>query len=351
MTTKRAADSGTIIAAHARALIDYLRGRGVDPLRLYEPALLQAIESDDARTPIPLRRWQAMFDTAIEASGDPDLPLKVGESYKPRHYGMLGYLAMACPTLGDVIAMMGRYERLTDDINDSRLVVGKGRAEVHWLPAGGEASSTMAQLSLSGWICFSRHLTDRADLRAEACFQFPQPRDTATYARIFRGPVSFGQPLTRLVMPADYLALRVAHSDPHTHRVLQEQAESMLGQQKQGEPDFVRELKTALSLRLASGRGTLADAAQALTLAPRTLQRRLDELGLSFREVLDDVRCSHAERHLHDPRVSLAEVAFLLGYSEQSPFQNAFRRWLGESPGSYRKRVCSERAAVLPRPA
>lgn len=339
-------EGGRIIAAHARALVDYLRDRGVDPSQLYDAGLLKAIESDDARTPIPLRRWQAMFDEAMAATGDEHLPLKVGESYKPRHYGMLGYLAMACGTLHDVIAMMGRYERLTDDINDSKLVVGKKMAEVHWLPTTADASPTMAQLSLSGWICFARHLTDRPRLCADACFQFPGPRDVREYARIFGGSVRFDQPLTRLVMPAEYLDLPVAHSDPHTHRVLREQAESMLGQRRRDEPDFVRELKTVLSLRLASGRCTLAHAAQDLNVAPRTLQRRLDQASLSFREVLDDVRRSHAERLLRDPRVSLAEAAFLLGYSEQSPFQHAFRRWSGESPGAYRRRIAAEADAL-----
>ena len=344
--TQAEPEGGKIIAAHARALVDYLRGRGVDPAQLVDADLLKAIESDDARTPIPLRRWQAMFDEAIVATGDPHLPLKVGESYKPRHYGMLGYLAMACGTLHDVIAMMGRYERLTDDINDSKLVVGRKYAEVHWLPASAKASPTMSQLSLSGWICFARLLTDRPDLRADACFGFPRPRDITEYARIFGGTVRFDQPITRLVMPAEYLELRIAHSDPHTHRVLREQAEAMLGQRGRDEPDFVRELKTVLSLKLASGRCTLAHAAQDLKLAPRTLQRRLDQASLSFREVLDDVRRSHAERHLRDPRVSLAEVAFLLGYSEQSPFQHAFRRWSGESPGAYRRRVVADVDAV-----
>ncbi|MBV8063567.1 MAG: helix-turn-helix transcriptional regulator, partial [Nevskia sp.] len=71
-------------------------------------------------------------------------------------------------------------------------------------------------------------------------------------------------------------------------------------------------------------------------LPPRTLQYRLEQLGLSFREVLDQVRCAHAEQLLRNPRICLAEVAFLLGYSDQANFQHAFKRWLGVSPGEYR---------------
>ncbi|MBI2384255.1 MAG: AraC family transcriptional regulator [Gammaproteobacteria bacterium] len=343
-------NGAVVIAGHARALLDYLRAHGTEPEALYPAGIRHPVESDDASQRIPVALWESMFQTAIAATGDPDLPLKVAESYKPRHYGMLGYLAMACSKLREVAEMMGRYERLTDDINESRLVLRGRRAELHWLPLAEPPSAIFAQLSLAGWIAYTRFLTGRPELPAEAYFHFPRPRDTSAYARVFRGPLHFGQRFTKLVFDAAYLDLPVVHRDPDTHKILLQQAEAMLGRQGD-EPTFVRELKTTLSLNLVCGRVRLAETAHALGLAPRTVQRRLDELGRSFRDLLDEVRNSHAERHLRDSRLSLAEVAFLLGYSEQSPFHHAFRRWRGEAPGEYRRRVLSASAGSAEPPA
>jgi AraC-like DNA-binding protein len=75
-----------------------------------------------------------------------------------------------------------------------------------------------------------------------------------------------------------------------------------------------------------------------LHLSPRTLHRRLAEHDRSFRDVLNELRRGRAEAYLRDPTISLAEVAFMLGYSEQSTFQHAFRRWVGTTPGEFRAR-------------
>ena len=76
----------------------------------------------------------------------------------------------------------------------------------------------------------------------------------------------------------------------------------------------------------------------AMHVSVRTLQRRLVEAGTTFREVSDLVRDQLAEEYLSDPRVSIPEVAFLLGFSDQSSFNRAFRRWTGQSPGEWRRR-------------
>jgi AraC-like DNA-binding protein len=66
------------------------------------------------------------------------------------------------------------------------------------------------------------------------------------------------------------------------------------------------------------------------------MQRRLSEHGWSYKRVVDDTRTELAKRYIADPRKSLTEIAFLLGFSEQSAFSRAFRRWLGVSPSEYR---------------
>ena len=81
-------------------------------------------------------------------------------------------------------------------------------------------------------------------------------------------------------------------------------------------------------------------------MSTRTLHRRLEEHGRSFRDVISEVRRARAEAYLRSPAISLAEVAFLLGYSEQSTFQHAFKRWAGVTPGEFRARHLSRPCAM-----
>jgi AraC-like DNA-binding protein len=71
-------------------------------------------------------------------------------------------------------------------------------------------------------------------------------------------------------------------------------------------------------------------------MSQRSFQRKLGELGLTYQKVLDEIRHELARRYLDDQSKSVTEIAFLLGFSEQSAFTRAFRHWSGMSPSIYR---------------
>jgi AraC-like DNA-binding protein len=87
---------------------------------------------------------------------------------------------------------------------------------------------------------------------------------------------------------------------------------------------------------IAQGEPEVAAVARALATSDRSLQRRLQEEGTSFRGVVDDARRELAVGYLGDRRMTVAEVAYLLGYSEASAFVRAFKRWTGKTPGEMR---------------
>jgi AraC-like DNA-binding protein len=80
----------------------------------------------------------------------------------------------------------------------------------------------------------------------------------------------------------------------------------------------------------------LATIAEELKLSPRTLQRKLSDAGATFQQVLDQARFALAKDYLRRPELSLIDIAFLLGYQEQSAFNHAFKEWAGVNPGAYR---------------
>jgi AraC-like DNA-binding protein len=333
------ASGGLIASLYARGLLDYLRTRGIDPGQLYPAARIAQLEAARGHEEIPLHEWIGMFDTAIAALDEPDLPLKAGAALHVRHLGVLGHVLMNCTDLGEVAQQLSRYIRLLGQIGQPVLRITDGQAHLLWSwPYETDPAASVAQFMMGARAMFMRWLSDRPDLRYDGHFHFPRPRDVSAYERVFGGTLQFDQPASKMVFPAAYMALPVASADEDLREQLEARAQSLL-KKLSGEPELLRRLRTVLSLNLANGRVALSDSAIALDLSARSLQRHLNTLGRSYQSVLDEVRQHAAEKLLRDGSISLTQIAFLLGYTEQSTFHNAFRRWTGASPGAYRKRL------------
>lgn len=110
----------------------------------------------------------------------------------------------------------------------------------------------------------------------------------------------------------------------------------LLSQLPDPAPSLRHQVERTILDHLARGAPSIAAVAEDLGLSTRTLTRRLTEDQMTYRGLVEDLRHRKAKLMLVDPNLTLAEIAFLLGYSEQSSFTNAFRRWTGEAPGAWR---------------
>jgi len=171
----------------------------------------------------------------------------------------------------------------------------------------------------------------------------PEPADASPYGVLFRAPVRFGAAADRMCFSAAEWGAPTELADESLVRLLEEHARILAkGIAARGLPPasagFRDEVQKAIVSTLSEG-GSAAAVAGALNVSVRTLQRRLVDAGTSFRELSDAVRSQLAEGYLGDPKVSITEVTFLLGFSEESAFSRAFHRWTGESPGRWRRRA------------
>ncbi|HRO12075.1 helix-turn-helix transcriptional regulator, partial [Amaricoccus sp.] len=145
----------------------------------------------------------------------------------------------------------------------------------------------------------------------------------------------FGSETTEMLLGADQLALPVSAADPYLLAVLERHAEEQLARRETH--DSLRERAGRLVNRdLPRGVPTARQVALELGMSERTFARRLQDEGTSFRQLVDEVRREMARSYLSDPELSLAQVAYLLGYADQSAFSNSFRRWTGQSPRRFR---------------
>jgi AraC-like DNA-binding protein len=96
-------------------------------------------------------------------------------------------------------------------------------------------------------------------------------------------------------------------------------------------------VREAIGAGLRGGDPGLSSVARQLGLSPRTLQRRLSEHHAIFNEMLDTMRFGAAKSYLAQGNIAATEIAYLLGFAEQSSFNRAFRRWAGQTPSEFRR--------------
>lgn len=326
----------TISTAYARLLFDYLRALGRNPASILPAAQVAEIETNHSHAQTSRTAWLEMIASITAQSDDPNLALKIGEAFQVRHLGVAGYVLISCATLGEAGQQVVRYYRLMGDVGSSQVHRrGEWAEDIFQWTEAGLPPPVLEQLWAAATVTLGRWLTGCNDLAWEAHFRFPRPADISAYERIFQGTLHFGQPATKLVFPAHVLELPIAMGNPELRTMAEAQAAAIL-KALETEPEILRRTRLLIEQRLGIGRASLDEVAPMLGLSARTLHRRLAECGCSFRELVDTVRRTRAEVFLRNPTVTLAEIAFLLGYSEQSTFQHAFKRWTGQTPGEFR---------------
>ncbi len=329
---------GTVSTIYASVLLDYLHSIDLNPATLFEPAILAKLNEPDGN--ILISQWQMLLEKAMTYTGDVDLPLKVAEKFRPKHFGMLGFVFMSCPTLGDVADILWKFGQLIAEINDIQFIESGDYFEAHWIRQLGPLLPIFMQQSLVAVAVMAREISSTPTIKFDVHFSFPQPANIETYQRIFGGKIHFDAPITKLLAPKYILDLPITFRDPATNSVLLTQVEKKL--QSISQPDFLQQLREYLVAHMADNQVSITDVATAFGISPRTVQNRLSEYGYGFRNFFEQIRQEQAEHYLSQTDLSLNEIADLLGYAEQSSFQHAFRRWTGESPGNFRKNVGNE---------
>ena len=320
----------TASTAYLAALFDHVRERGLAPAALgADPAQL------DREGRLSEAECATLFDRASDLLGDPDLGLHVGEGIRPGHYGVLGYVSMNCRTLGEALDQLRRYQALVLDIGGPSVHLAGASCEFRWNPDIAEPLRQLAEFNLSALLTFTRWISGIADPPLGLGFTFDAPSRLDEHHRIFGSPLAFGEAVYSLRIPADWLQRPLIQPDPAMRRMMLGLAEQQMAALQRPAHALGR-VREAIARQLGAGTPDLSAVAMALETSTRSLQRSLQAESLSFSQLVDSVRRELAERYLSDPGLNLTDVAFLLGYSEQSAFARAFKRWTGTSPGGYR---------------
>lgn len=164
----------------------------------------------------------------------------------------------------------------------------------------------------------------------------PTPGSIQRYEDFFGAPVCFGAERNAIAIRSDMLDLSTRLGNAAVSRFLTEHLDAELGALT-SQDSVERILAEHLSDALSNGIPKASAVARSFGMSERTLYRRLSESGQAYQEVLESTQRSLAKRLLSQPAFSIPDIAFLTGFSEQSSFNRAFKRWVGQTPGAYRR--------------
>lgn len=331
---------GRVAGAYAQPLLEWAQERGVEPRALAQAAAM----APDALTPLPetlaAETYVRLLDAGAELAHDTHFGLHVGERVKLGTYSIYGLILLSCRDFGQVLQQTLRYESLAHDLGRSSLAVAEGLATYRWHSHYEAASRHLVESVFAGVRVFGNWLAGQALPPAAVQFTHAAPQDGGEHRRIFGTEVVFGAADNCARFDAALLQLPVPNADVTLYPVLQRHAEQLLQdrQRSQESPDTVAQVRARIAHRLAQDGARLGSVADDLGLTPRTLQRKLQEAGLGFQQLLEQTRHELAVDYLRQRHLSLVDIAFLLGYQDQSAFSHAFKEWTGMSPGGYRER-------------
>ncbi len=322
-----------VTGAWTGLLRDWLDQEGLDAWEI-RTALARWAADDN----VPVAVWRGLLERAVALVPERVAPeLAIGACVTPAHVGVLGYLVLASDTLGEAMLAYQRYERLFYGINVAELTSVGDQVEIRWPQSTSDLGQLGDGVAIAALLTFLRRQMDQAPPLTEVGFHHSvDARALDAYRDFFGCPVCFNDPYVRVRFSTAHLNTPMPRRDPTLRRLLDSQAQALL-RALPGSSEMERLLQQVLLRLLADGEPTLARAAQAMHMAPRTLQRRLAGHGLSWQQWLDRSREQLAAEYLADPGLTLSDIALLLGFSEQSAFTRAYRRWTGSSPGRQRR--------------
>lgn len=275
--------------------------------------------------------WKALDNR----SRDADLGLHLGEIKGPLAASNALFASMlASPTVGSALERLCRYHAVVADLVRPRLTVTSKTAALTWVGPNA-LHRQQAECIVSLAVSILRQLAERSP-EILVTFAHPRPADLREHVRILGRNLEFDAPRLTLSFPREVLAIPVAPHSSELLGVLDSHAEQLLTRARKGEST---ESKVARLLGAAVGDGQprLASVARSMGMSGRALQVELRLGKTSFQKVLDKVRLEKASRLLAKETLQIAEVAFLVGYADQSAFNHAFKRWTGHSPQSFRR--------------
>ncbi len=331
-----------VSARHLQHFIAQAEASGISMDELLDEAGLVRARLDDPDYQVPLPVIELMLASITRQPDQTLIGLRMAHNIQPAELGPLGYLAQTCTTLADALDAAVRYRGLLSNIGRASVVPVPGGAELRWeILAGGRLFRQHAVEYLLGSLVLLARLLmpERQELPLSISFPHSRPDDPRyirEYIAFFKCPVYFDRSYACALLPTQVLQTRLRHGDAFMREILENHAEELL-KKRMTTSSLSDEVCHLIRALMINSNPTKETVAAQLCISGRSLHRRLQEEGTSYRELLDQVRLEMTSRKLQAGTESIAEIAEQLGFSTRQAFLRWFKNHTGKTPSEYRE--------------
>lgn len=331
---------GDIAAPYILLLLRAAQGYGADTDLLLAHVGLTPAQLRDPDCRIGLTDLMKLGAHTIRSTGQAGLGLEMGQLNRIADLGLPGLLAMTSPTLGSALEVLTRFEPLNSRCyrGNSRFDAAQQSLRFYSIAPYNEYNCFVVDSILASWKTQMEWLSGESDLIEQVCIEFSAPSYHALYQKIFAAPVLFGQTGNSVQLKAHAAELPVRQAEPLLHQQLLALAQERM-KQLESAASFHGRVQKIIGPRLHGKTPSLEETADLLGMPDWTLRRKLKEENTTFQALLDAMRRDLALGYMRDTQMSFGEIAYVLGFSSPAAFQRAFKRWAGETPGDYRRRI------------
>ena len=315
-------------------VLERLAAVGVDVALVLQRARLSRSQLE-ARAHLTTHQFFAFWRVVEQVSGKRDLGLRLGSEASPHQLDVASLAALHAPNLGEALKKLARYKRLVcpEEI-ETAIVDGEAQIRFHWILADEQIPQVIVDGSFATIIAIAHQGTGRRIVPRRV--ELTRRRaDEQTLTHHFGCDIHFDAPLDLLVLDERALAEPFLTHNENLLAVMLPGLEAAMAEH--GPTRTVADdVRMILGRRMHGERPTVDKIADEMRMSPRTLQRRLEALGTTYQELLDEVRRQSARRLLSNTDLDAGEVAFLLGFEELNSFTRAFHTWEGTTPTRWR---------------
>ena len=317
--------------AYARAKA---AGIALDPL--LKQAGLAHHQIKDPRSAIKVRDQVNFLNIAAVALEDDLLGFHLAQTVDLRQLGPLYYVLASSETLIDALQRAARYSSIVNEGISLKCIDGKSVGiSFHCVGIGRHLDTHQIECSMTALVRICRQLTGLRLLPNRVRLMHHRTRN-AEFAKFFGNDIEFGATADDITFSNNIRQSPVVSADPYLNELLISYCEEAISYRPKTRASFRSRVENVIATLLPHGKAHASEIARELGVSQRTFARRLSEEGLTFSELLDNLRSDLANRHLADRDLAISQIAWLLGYSDVGAFSHAFKRWTGKTPGQAR---------------
>jgi len=332
---------GSVLGWVVPLLAAYVKEQGHDAAPILQLTGIRGRDLKDPDLRVPEATSREAWRLAMAVTGDEAIGLHVAQWLPRGALDLIEYAFRTSATLGDGLDRLARYGRLINDrLAVNILHTGPG---VRFLIGGADARPLhpqRAEFSIALALRLARDATAAHLVPVEVLFAHAAPADPTEHHQFFRSPIHFASGGNGMVF-SDADGARVFQAaDAALGAVIRRRLDKALDKlDRPADTSTAARVRRLLIEGMGQEKRSVQTIGREMGLSARTLSRRLVEERTSFREIQDDVRHQLAVALLGDASVSIAEIAFFLGYAEPAPFHRSFRRWTGTTPQLHRRAI------------